>query len=127
VFSVVSVSTPVTDSTCHQQNNQHEENDPAKTTADHRATQVKTAAAEQQQKDYQQNDHIHGALLSGFREAVITQLPTATISHDSLAWLFRIEHNRWARCFSFRASASVSEGWCGSGDSNPDDLAATSS
>ena len=50
---------PATHSACHQQDNQHEENNPAKTTPHRRATQVKTASAEQQQKDDQQNDHIH--------------------------------------------------------------------
>jgi hypothetical protein len=47
---------PTTDPACQQHDNQHQENEPAKTAPHQRATDVKTAAAEQQKKDYQQND-----------------------------------------------------------------------
>jgi hypothetical protein len=57
---------PTTDPACQQHDNQHKENEPANTTPHCRPTEVKTAAAEQQQKNYQQNYHIHSALLSGF-------------------------------------------------------------
>jgi hypothetical protein len=46
-------------SACQQQDDQHEKNDPAETTPNCRTTQVEAAAAEKQQKDYQQNDQIH--------------------------------------------------------------------
>jgi hypothetical protein len=44
---------PTTDPACQQHDNQHQENEPTKTTPHRRATKVKTASAEQQQKDYQ--------------------------------------------------------------------------
>jgi hypothetical protein len=85
---------PTTDVACHEHDNQHQENEPAKTTPDYRATQVKAAPAEQQHQDYQQNYDIHRALLSDFGDSIATRLRTATISHDSLAWLFWIAHDR---------------------------------
>jgi hypothetical protein len=44
-----------TNPACQQHDNQHQENEPAKTSPHHRATDVKTTAAEQQQKNDQQN------------------------------------------------------------------------
>ena len=52
---------PTPDPACHEHDNQHQENDPAKTTANERATQVETAPAEQQQQDNQQNEYVHDA------------------------------------------------------------------
>jgi hypothetical protein len=46
---------PTPDPACQQQDNKHQENEPAETTPYCRATYEKTASAEQQQKDYQQN------------------------------------------------------------------------
>ena len=42
---------PTTEPASQKHDNQHQENEPTKTTPHCRATEVKTAAAEQQQKD----------------------------------------------------------------------------
>jgi hypothetical protein len=44
---------------CQQHDNQNQENEPAQTAPYCRATQVETATAEQQQKNYQQNYDVH--------------------------------------------------------------------
>jgi hypothetical protein len=62
---------PTTDPACHEQDNQHHENDPAETTPHGRATCVETASTEQQQKDDQQNDYVHSALLSDFGDSIM--------------------------------------------------------
>jgi len=62
---------PTTEPACDDHDDQHQKNEPAKTTAYCRATQVKPAAAEQKQKDYQQNYEIHCVLLSGFGDSIV--------------------------------------------------------
>ena len=78
---------------CEQQDKQHEENEPAKTSPYQRAACVKPAAADQQQKDQQDNYDIHSALLSDFRRWVIPRpIDCNDIAH-SLGWLFEIAHD----------------------------------
>ena len=60
---------PSAEPACHEHDNQHQENDPAKTPPHCRATYVKTAAAEQQQKNYQQNYEIHTRSLADFDDS----------------------------------------------------------
>jgi hypothetical protein len=61
---------PTTEPACDDHDDQHLEYQPAKTTAYCRATQVKAAAAEQKQKDYQQNYEIHCLLLADFGDSM---------------------------------------------------------
>jgi hypothetical protein len=54
-------------SACQKQDQQNEQNQPAKTTPNSRATEVESASAEQQQKNYQHNEQIHRSPSLGFR------------------------------------------------------------
>src|SRR4030095_1321096 len=61
----------LTDPARQYHDNQHQENDPTKTTTDCRPTKVKTASAKQQQKHDQQNDYVHSALLSDLGDSIV--------------------------------------------------------